>query len=47
MAEKQLRSLERRLTNLPELRHYYTQFMKEYSALGHMSKVDANSQLSP
>lgn len=43
--KKQLHSLERRLTNLSGLQQYI-QFIRKYNALGHMSKVNANSQSS-
>lgn len=37
---------ERRLTNLSGLQQYI-QFIRKYNALGHMSKINANSQSSP
>ena len=39
MAERRFFSMEKRLSRSPDLRSAYTQFMRDYIDLGHMSKV--------
>lgn len=44
LAKKRFLSLERKLERLPEFKRMYTNFMREYHDLGHMSKVTTCSQ---
>lgn len=43
IAEKRLKSLERRLEKEPELKQQYHNFIKEYLQLGHMKEVSSNA----
>lgn len=44
VAEKRFYSLERKLQRNPEFQSMYLKFIEEYKSLGHMSKVDSDSQ---
>lgn len=42
LAQNQFYNLERRLNSNPKLKQMYSNFMREYEDLGHMSKVEIN-----
>ncbi|XP_046143725.1 uncharacterized protein LOC123988305 [Osmia bicornis bicornis] len=41
-AENRFKSIERKLSKQPQLREQYVQFMKEYEALGHMTRISTS-----
>ena len=47
MAYERFKTIERRLTQNPELKEQYVAFMREYEALGHMTRVNSNEVVSP
>lgn len=45
MAERRFRNVKRKFAKLSALHEQYVAIMREYTTLGHMTKITSNSQL--